>query len=277
MAFWTGIGQVATVAQLTGVDACGLVSMILEAVRTVRRNKEECNLLARRVAMIGDLLQMVRSWDMMQNSVIRKSLHGLDDTLREAYGLITSCRDSSNMYSFFMGRKQAEQFRDMHKKIDGYLKLYPIISHIDLTNQLNQLRNSMHPSSSRTLPTVRSRDAAGTHSDQLRGSAHPSSPQTHDVSSGDAASAQPSSSPSEVSSDDDVLTEEEKKQLEAALKMDFPDGAGEDQSLSFAGPRHSCFEPRERGIPIEDMSISGNGESQHDKKGWFGNWGKRSA
>ncbi|KAL5197506.1 hypothetical protein ABZP36_001018 [Zizania latifolia] len=74
---------------------------------------------------------------------------------------------------------------------------------------------------------------------------------------------------------DDVLTEEEKKQLEAALKMDSPDGGGEGQSDTFVGPRHSCFEPREREIPIEDLSISGNGESKHDKKGWFTNWGKR--
>jgi ankyrin repeat domain-containing protein 13 len=75
---------------------------------------------------------------------------------------------------------------------------------------------------------------------------------------------------------DDVLTEEEKKQLEAALKMDSPDAGGEDQSDSFAGPRHSCFEPREREIPIEGMSVSGNVESKHDKKGWFSNWGKRA-
>uniref|UniRef100_A0A453BIN1 Ankyrin repeat domain-containing protein n=1 Tax=Aegilops tauschii subsp. strangulata TaxID=200361 RepID=A0A453BIN1_AEGTS len=57
---------------------------------------------------------------------------------------------------------------------------------------------------------------------------------------------------------DDVLTDEEKRQLESALKMDS-----------------SEFEPREREIPIEDLSISGNGESKHDKKGWFSNWGKR--
>uniref|UniRef100_A0A0D9WY96 Ankyrin repeat domain-containing protein n=1 Tax=Leersia perrieri TaxID=77586 RepID=A0A0D9WY96_9ORYZ len=74
---------------------------------------------------------------------------------------------------------------------------------------------------------------------------------------------------------DDVLTEEEKKQLEAALKMDSPAGGGEGQSDTFAGPRHSCVEPREREIPIEDLSLSGNGDSKHDKKGWFGNWGKR--
>ncbi|KAK1680980.1 hypothetical protein QYE76_041828 [Lolium multiflorum] len=74
---------------------------------------------------------------------------------------------------------------------------------------------------------------------------------------------------------DDVLTEDEKKQLESALKMDSPDAPGESQSDAFVGPRHSCFEPREREIPIEDLSISGNGEIKHDKKGWFSNWGKK--
>ncbi|KAG8080801.1 hypothetical protein GUJ93_ZPchr0007g3184 [Zizania palustris] len=74
---------------------------------------------------------------------------------------------------------------------------------------------------------------------------------------------------------DDVLTEEEKNQLEAALKMDSPGGGGKGQSDAFVGPRHSCFEPREREMPIEDLSISTNGESKHDKKGWFSNWGKK--
>jgi ankyrin repeat domain-containing protein 13 len=75
---------------------------------------------------------------------------------------------------------------------------------------------------------------------------------------------------------DEVLTEEEKKQLEAALKMDSPGAGGDDHPDLFAGPQHSCFEPREREIPIEDSSISGNGEHKHDKKGWFSNWGKKS-
>nr|CAB3465808.1 unnamed protein product [Digitaria exilis] len=44
---------------------------------------------------------------------------GLDDTLREAYVLIVSCQNCSIMYRFFMGWKQAEQFREVQKKIDG--------------------------------------------------------------------------------------------------------------------------------------------------------------
>ncbi|KAM0873384.1 hypothetical protein ACQ4PT_038095 [Festuca glaucescens] len=53
MATLSGVGQVATVAQLAGIDAYGLIKMIVEAVQTVRRNKETCQKLARRVKMIG--------------------------------------------------------------------------------------------------------------------------------------------------------------------------------------------------------------------------------
>ena len=95
MALWNGLGQVATVAQLTGVDASGLITMILEAVRTVNRNREECRHLARRVMMIGDLVQKLQGWDMMQEPEIRRPLDGLDDALREAYVLIVSSQNCS--------------------------------------------------------------------------------------------------------------------------------------------------------------------------------------
>uniref|UniRef100_A0A0E0EKK3 Protein kinase domain-containing protein n=1 Tax=Oryza meridionalis TaxID=40149 RepID=A0A0E0EKK3_9ORYZ len=49
----------ATVAQLAGADAAGLVSAILQAVRAARRNRRECRLLARRAMMVGDLLRLL--------------------------------------------------------------------------------------------------------------------------------------------------------------------------------------------------------------------------
>ncbi|RCV18442.1 hypothetical protein SETIT_3G301500v2 [Setaria italica] len=148
MALWNGLGQVATVAQLTGVDASGLIAMILEAVRTVSRNKEDCRHLARRAMMIGDLLQKLQGWDMMQEPEIRRPLDGLDDALREAYVLIASCQNCSTTYRFLMGWKQAEQFQGVQKKIDSYLQLYPFISHIDITRRLDQLCKNEHLSCS---------------------------------------------------------------------------------------------------------------------------------
>ncbi|CAL5093799.1 unnamed protein product [Urochloa decumbens] len=154
MALWNGLGQVATIAQLTGVDASGLITMILEAVRTVSRNRDECRHLARRVMMIGDLVQKLQGWDMMQEPEIRRPLDGLDDALREAYILIVSCQNCSIAYRFLMGWKQSEQFRDVQEKIDSYIQLYPFISHIDITRRLDKLCNSADPSSSQIQVSI---------------------------------------------------------------------------------------------------------------------------
>src|SRR5438128_1058527 len=91
------LGQVATVAlaQLTGVDASGLIAMILEAVHMVSRNREECRHLARQAMMIGDLLQKLQGWDTSLDPEIRRPLDGLDDTLHDTYALIASCQNCS--------------------------------------------------------------------------------------------------------------------------------------------------------------------------------------
>ncbi|URE07906.1 hypothetical protein MUK42_21373 [Musa troglodytarum] len=73
---------------------------------------------------------------------------------------------------------------------------------------------------------------------------------------------------------EDILTEEERKQLEKALKMESPDVIDQVQSDVHVARRRSCYEPRE--IPIEDATSSSNGESRQDRKSWFGNWGKRA-
>ncbi|XP_010264058.1 PREDICTED: ankyrin repeat domain-containing protein 13C-like [Nelumbo nucifera] len=75
---------------------------------------------------------------------------------------------------------------------------------------------------------------------------------------------------------EDLLTEDEKRQLEVALKMDSSDITIEDGlSDGIIAHRHSCYEPRE--IPIEDSHSCGNGEVKQEKKGWFGGWRKRDA
>ncbi|KAI3426722.1 ANK_REP_REGION domain-containing protein [Psidium guajava] len=68
---------------------------------------------------------------------------------------------------------------------------------------------------------------------------------------------------------DDLLTEDEKKQLEAALKLDSSDENGD----GVIGHRHSCYERRE--IPTEDMNGCGSGDNKQEKKGWFSGWRKR--
>lgn len=139
---WDGMERVATIAQLTGVDALGLISTILQAAQAVRRNKETCQELVQEIQLIRDLLRMLQDPEMMCREEIVNALSGLEGTLKEAYALVTRCRDCSAMYRFFMGWKQADQFRRVKKKIGKHLRFYPMISHADLTRRLEKLANS---------------------------------------------------------------------------------------------------------------------------------------
>ncbi|KAM0840521.1 hypothetical protein ACQ4PT_059607 [Festuca glaucescens] len=63
----------------------------------------------------------------------------LETTLREACVLVSSCQASSYFRRFIRSGKQAEQFQRIKDKIDFYLQLFPVISHIDTTRRLNIL------------------------------------------------------------------------------------------------------------------------------------------
>ncbi|EOA36820.1 hypothetical protein CARUB_v10008526mg [Capsella rubella] len=68
----------------------------------------------------------------------------------------------------------------------------------------------------------------------------------------------------------DILTEDEKKQLELALKLDSPEESSNSESSRISQKQNSCsFEDRE--IPVTD----GNGYCKQEKKGWFSGWRKR--
>lgn len=71
---------------------------------------------------------------------------------------------------------------------------------------------------------------------------------------------------------DDILTEEERKQLEAALKMDSTD-VNIENGDGIIAHRHSFYEQRD--VPIEDINGCGNGETKQEKKGWFSGWRRR--
>uniref|UniRef100_A0ACD5UKB7 Uncharacterized protein n=4 Tax=Avena sativa TaxID=4498 RepID=A0ACD5UKB7_AVESA len=135
MALWTGLGQAATVAQLVGADVTGLISMIMQAALTARQNRKECEQLARRVLMIAQLLPHV------QDPEAAQQLTGLGDTLRDAHELVVSSQGRSAAYQLVMAGRQAERFREVQSKIDFYLILFPVISHIGITRRLDRIYN----------------------------------------------------------------------------------------------------------------------------------------
>ncbi|KAM0915994.1 hypothetical protein ACQ4PT_010467 [Festuca glaucescens] len=135
MALWTGLGQAATVAPLVGADVGGLISMIMQAALTARQNRKECEQLARQVLMIAQLLPHV------QDPEAAQQLAGLGDTLRDAHELVVSSQGRSTAYQFVMAGWQAERFKEVQSKIDFYLILFPMISHIGITRRLERIYN----------------------------------------------------------------------------------------------------------------------------------------
>ncbi|XP_066337594.1 cell number regulator 13-like [Miscanthus floridulus] len=152
------VGQVATVAQLVGVDAFSLITMIAEAARTVRRNRAVCQQLARRVEMIGGLLRRLQDQDtqLMQHPETRTPVEELEETLRRAYLLVRSCQRRGYAYRCFMGARHADELREVQSEIGFYLQLFPLVSYVDATlNWVKHLSRASDNSSFQEAPMVR--------------------------------------------------------------------------------------------------------------------------
>lgn len=61
---------------------------------------------------------------------------------------------TATIYHFFMGAKLADQFRAVQNKIDYYLQVFPIISHIDNADRLDQILNIIRPPRSQAVEEV---------------------------------------------------------------------------------------------------------------------------
>uniref|UniRef100_A0A2P2KBL0 Protein binding protein n=1 Tax=Rhizophora mucronata TaxID=61149 RepID=A0A2P2KBL0_RHIMU len=76
----------------------------------------------------------------------------------------------------------------------------------------------------------------------------------------------------EIEELNDILTEEERRQLKVALKLDASELSNEN-SDGVIVHHHNCCEHRE--ISMESGNGYRNGETKQEKKGWFGGWRKR--
>ncbi len=83
------LGQAASVMQVTGVDAFGLVSMIVQAAHTARRNRDLCRQLAQHVQIVGGLLRKLQIPELRRHPETRRPLEQLDDALLRAYKLVS--------------------------------------------------------------------------------------------------------------------------------------------------------------------------------------------
>lgn len=130
-AAWDHFGEIANVAQLTGLDAVRLIGMIVQAASTARMHKKNCKQFATHVKLIGNLLQQLKISELKRYPETREPLEHLEDALRRSYILVNSCQDRSYLYLLAMGWNIVYQFRKAQNEIDNYLKIIPLITLVD--------------------------------------------------------------------------------------------------------------------------------------------------
>ncbi|KAB1199964.1 Protein MID1-COMPLEMENTING ACTIVITY 1 [Morella rubra] len=131
MASWESIGELANVAQLTGIDAVRLIGMIVKAANTARMHKKNCRQFALHLKLIGNLLEQLKISELKKYPETREPLEQLEDALRRSYVLVNSCQDRSYLYLLAMGWNIVYQFRKAQNEIDRYLRLVPLITLVD--------------------------------------------------------------------------------------------------------------------------------------------------
>ncbi|KAJ0039734.1 hypothetical protein Pint_28506 [Pistacia integerrima] len=131
MSSWEHFGEIANVAQLTGIDAVRLIGMIVKAASTARMHKKNCRQFAQHLKLIGNLLEQLRISELKKYPETREPLEQLEDALRRSYILVNSCQDRSYLYLLAMGWNIVYQFRKAQNEIDRYLKIVPLITLVD--------------------------------------------------------------------------------------------------------------------------------------------------
>ncbi|KAL5995670.1 Cell number regulator 13 [Asimina triloba] len=130
-ASWDHLGEIANIAQLTGLDAVRLIGMIVKAASTARMHKKNCRQFAQHLKLIGNLLEQLKISELKKYPETREPLEQLEDALRRSYILVNSCQDRSYLYLLAMGWNIVYQFRKAQGEIDRYLKIVPLITLVD--------------------------------------------------------------------------------------------------------------------------------------------------
>ncbi|XP_062229662.1 cysteine-rich receptor-like protein kinase 10 isoform X2 [Phragmites australis] len=131
---WTVLGQTSNVVQLVGVDALGLVSMVVQAALAARRHRDACWRLAQHVEIVGGLLRELELAELMRREATRRPLEQLRGALRRCYALVTACQDCGYLRSLLVGARMAEELRTAEQEIDMFIRLIPLIALVDTTH-----------------------------------------------------------------------------------------------------------------------------------------------
>ncbi|KAM0912551.1 hypothetical protein ACQ4PT_012714 [Festuca glaucescens] len=100
---WGTLGQASNVVQLVGMDAVGLVSMVVQAALAARRHRDVCVRLAQHVELVGSLLRELELAELMRREATRRPLQQLGYALRRCYALVSACQDCTYLRCLVLG------------------------------------------------------------------------------------------------------------------------------------------------------------------------------
>ncbi|XP_047074930.1 cysteine-rich receptor-like protein kinase 10 [Lolium rigidum] len=135
---WGTLSQASSVAQLVGVDALGLVSMVVQAALAARRHRDSCVRLAQHVELVGGLLQELELAELMRREATRRPLEQLGGALRRCYALVSACQDCGYLRRLLLGARMADELRAAQHEIDMFIRLIPLIALVDSSSANNQ-------------------------------------------------------------------------------------------------------------------------------------------
>ncbi|TVT97415.1 hypothetical protein EJB05_57331, partial [Eragrostis curvula] len=141
----SGLQTASAIAQVAGVDAFSLITLIVRAANTASQNKKTCRQLAKQVEQIRELLQSLENQPgiaITKRPETSAPLLELHETLQRARTLVESCQKGGYARQLCAGGARAANLRDVQGRIDSFLRLFPIISHLDSTRLLVQVINS---------------------------------------------------------------------------------------------------------------------------------------
>ncbi|CAL4978935.1 unnamed protein product [Urochloa decumbens] len=86
---------------------------IKEAVKTVRKNKEQCREIRKRVLRVSALLKRLQETEMIQDPAMCDALEALEETLTRTHDLIVACQKKNIMCRLCMAGDLAKQLREV--------------------------------------------------------------------------------------------------------------------------------------------------------------------
>jgi len=94
---------------------------IKEAVKTVRKNKEQCHEIRKRVLRVSALLKRLQETEMIQDPAMCDALEAIEETLTRGHGLIVACQKKNIMCRFCMAGDLAKQLREVKQDISDQM------------------------------------------------------------------------------------------------------------------------------------------------------------